>query len=383
MQRPPMDQPKPQKAPARTPTARQRRLDAEEGNEAPDFFLPDLCRVQAVLLIVLGAELMTLLFTLIHSGPNRFDWDYLALSSLFTQWVVLSCAGLLCRLRPRLARMPLRRGATICYLLVLGVTLLFALGADRFFSLETAQRYAPDWRFVLHCLLISAIVTGIGLRYFYLHHRWQLQQQAELQARLQALQARIRPHFLFNSMNTIASLIAVDPERAEDAVLDLAEVFRATLNQNHPLVPLSQELELCARYLRIEQLRLGERLTIEWKVEPETGSVLVPPISLQPLVENAVYHGVQPLPEGGTVLIESYRRKDFLYVLVSNPCPTAERGLSAATENSQHQGNRMALDNIRSRLEALFGEQAVLKSSVQQQTYTVTLRFPVKPGRDR
>src|SRR5690606_35575629 len=134
--------------------------------------------------------------------------------------------------------------------------------------------------------------------------------------RLQALQARIRPHFLFNSMNTIASLIATDPETAEEAVLDLAEVFRATLNQWDPLVPLEQELDLCQRYLHIEQLRLGARLRVEWRIEPRARQALVPPISLQPLVENAIYHGIQPLSPGGTVQIESYIRNSLLYVLI-------------------------------------------------------------------
>lgn len=346
-----------------------RRLDKEAGLAPVEFFLPDLCRVQSVLLMVLATELVALLFTLIHSGLGRFDWDYLALSSLFGQWVVLSCAAILCPLRPRLARLPLKLAAAGCYGIVLGVTLLFAIGADWFFGRHELTGYQPNLAFILHCLLISAILTGLVLRYFYLDYRWRQQQQAELQARLQALQARIRPHFLFNSMNTIASLIATDPIKAEDAVLDLAEVFRATLSQANSLVTLRQELDLCRRYLHIEQLRLGERLQVEWKIEPASERALVPPIFLQPLVENAVYHGIQPRAQGGTVTIESYLRNGFLYVLISNP-EVQEEG------SGQHSGNRMALSNIRSRLEAMYGEKSVLKASVSQGRYTATLRFP-------
>ena len=352
-----------------------RRLEADTVPATAEFFLPDLCRVQSVLLMVLATELVALLFTLIHSGLGRFDWDYLALSSLFGQWVVLSCAAILCLLRPRLARLPLKLAATACYGIVLGVTLVFATGSDWFFGSHELGGYQPNLAFIFHCLLISAILTGLVLRYFYLDYRWREQQQAELQARLQALQARIRPHFLFNSMNTIASLIATDPIKAEDAVLDLAEVFRATLKQASSLVSLRQELDLCRRYLQIEQLRLGERLQVEWKVEPASEQVQVPPIFLQPLVENAVYHGIQPRSQGGTVTIESYLRNGFLYVLISNP--------QAPEDAGQHQGNRMALSNIRSRLEAIYGEKAVLKASVSQGRYTATLRFPARLGGQR
>lgn len=347
-----------------------RPLEADAAPASAEFFLPDLCRVQSVLLMVLATELVAVLFTLIHSGLGRFDWDYLALSSLFGQWVVLSCAAILCLLRPRLARLPLKLAASACYGIVLGVTLVFAVGADWFFGGYELRGYQPNLAFLFHCLLISAILTGVVLRYFYLDFRWREQQQAELLARLQALQARIRPHFLFNSMNTIASLIATDPETAEDAVLDLAEVFRATLNQSNLLVTLRQELDLCRRYLHIEQLRLGERLQVEWKVEPASEQAQVPPIFLQPLVENAIYHGIQPRAQGGTITIESYLRKGFLYVLISNP--------EVAQGGGQHQGNRMALSNIRSRLTALYGERAVLKASISQGRYTATLRFPAR-----
>jgi two-component system sensor histidine kinase AlgZ len=212
-------------------------------------------------------------------------------------------------------------------------------------------------------------LAAILLRYFFLQHQWKEQRQAELRARIQALQARIRPHFLFNSMNSIASLIAIDPQKAEDAVIDLSTIFRATLNNQTALIPVDEEIALCRRYLNIEALRLGNRLQISWKLAPSQQTVLIPPLTLQPLVENAIYHGIQPLTEGGTIAIESEIKQGYLYILISNPYDLSKQ---------QHHGNSIALDNISSRLQAIFGVGAILKTSQLDNIFTVTLRIPVK-----
>ncbi len=168
-------------------------------------------------------------------------------------------------------------------------------------------------------------------------------------------------------MNTIASLIASDPQRAEDAVLDLSELFRASLRTSEQLIPLQRELELCQRYLDIEALRLGDRLQLQWHIADGLQNQAIPPLTLQPLVENAIYHGIQPRAQGGIVRVEAQASGDFVYLLVQNPKP--EPG---------HDGNRMALDNIQARIQALFGDRAVLKHSHQGDIYTVTLRLPAQ-----
>ena len=185
--------------------------------EARDsFFLPDLCTVGAVLILVLLAQLLALVLTLAVAIDSGFSWEFLALGSLFTQWVTLVSAALLCALRSQLAGLTVPRAAATSYLLILLVA----------FGCSVAGQYlgfignsgTVGWRTTLIHLLIAAIVAGIALRYFYLQQQLRQQQEAELRARIQALQARIRPHFLFNSMNAIASLIASDPLRAEQAV---------------------------------------------------------------------------------------------------------------------------------------------------------------------
>ncbi len=345
--------------------SRKNRQVQQDEAVAEDFFVPDLCRVRAVFMLLVTSELMVLLLAVIRTDTGWIDWNYFGLLSLFVQWTVLTSAAIICALRRRLQPLGVARASVAITLIVVLDVLVFSLFASEVLS---PQDQVLGWQGIGRNLLLAAIITLMVLRYFYLQHQWQQQRQAEMQARLTALQARIHPHFLFNSMNTIASLIATRPDQAEEAVLDLSELFRASLRTQNRLIPLAEELALCRRYLMIEGLRLGPRLQVDWAVAAELDHQAVPPLTLQPLVENAIYHGVQPRPEGGSIRIEGYRRGDSVYLMVQNPRPEADQ--------KNHEGNRMALDNIQARLRALFGDAAVLKHSQQGSIYTVTLRLP-------
>jgi len=334
-------------------------------NTTEPFFVPDLCKVRSVFMLLVTSELLVLVLAIVQAPNTWIDWNYFGLLSLFVQWTTLTSAALICLLRPRLARMTVTRATLAIVLVVLLDVLAFSLFAD---NVLYPQPEIASWRGIAKKLLLALLIVLIVLRYFYLQHQWQQQREAEIRARLSSLQARIQPHFLFNSMNTIASLIATDPERAEEAVLDLSELFRASLKTNDPLVPLSQELDLCQRYLAIEALRLGDRLALQWQVESGLDQQAIPPLSLQPLLENAIYHGIQPRPEGGLIHVDVSAKGKYVYLMVQNPKP--------ADTDRQHRGNRMALANTQARLQGLFGEPAVLKQSQQQETYTVTLRLP-------
>ena len=207
------------------------------------------------------------------------------------------------------------------------------------------------------------------LRYFYVQHHWQLRVASEARARLQALQARIRPHFLFNCMNTIASLTRSDPARAEQAIEDLADLFRATLSEERVLVPLAEELALVRRYLDIEALRLQSRLVVVWELAPPPEGALIPQLSLQPLVENAIYHGIEPAPAGGTIRIGGGIHGDHMQIAISNPL--------AAGGSTHAAGNRLAQDNVRQRLQAHFGDAGRLDISAGDGEYRVTLTLPL------
>jgi two-component system sensor histidine kinase AlgZ len=228
----------------------------------------------------------------------------------------------------------------------------------------------PAWHreMLLRNLAVSAIVNAVVLRYFYITHQWMQQNRAEAQARVEALQARIRPHFLFNSMNTIAALTRSDPAVAERTVEDLADLFRQSLADVRQRVTFAEELELSRRYVNIEQLRMGERLRVEWDTANAPADALLPPLTLQPLLENAIYHGIEPSVQGGTIRLHAALRDDTIHVNIDNPVP--DQGVES------REGNRMALENIRLRFEALFGPQSRLRTRQTDGQFQVELVFP-------
>ena len=339
-----------------------------------DFFIPDLCNVQAVLFLVLVAELLAIVLELAANGVASFNWMSLSLTSLFVQWVFLLSAALLCQLRPRLIDWPLPRAAGLCYVLILLVaTFTSIVGQGLLGGGLNGAGWAVNQPQLYTHILICAVLAGIALRYFYLTQQLRLNQRAELQARIQALQSRIRPHFLFNSMNIIASLIAVDQEAAETAVEDLAGLFRASLAEAETEVSLAEELELCRRYTRIEQLRLGDRLQLDWQVSQVPAQLKIPSLTLQPLLENAIYHGIQQRPQGGTVAVIANYEQGVLTLRVINP--TAE--VTAHNTAQPHDGNQLAVDNIHRRLQALYGTKAGLTREMESQQHVATITYPV------
>lgn len=351
----------------------QGQTDAVSG----EFFVPDLCGPRPVFVMVMLAELLVLVHTLASSSLPGFNWDLFAISSLFVQWLVLLSAALLCLCRNFFSRVSLSLAAVACLLIILLVTAgssylamhlypQFALGSFPT-GLSRTQGAGSHW-WVLRNMAVALILGGIVLRYFYLQQQLQLREKSELQARLDSLRSRIRPHFLFNTMNSIASLIATQPDAAERAVEDLSELFRSSLQENNRIGTVADELRLCELYLGIEQLRLGERLKIKWQLDDSVREEAMPSLILQPLIENAVYHGIAQMPEGGTICINVHRAEGFLLAEIENPIP----------EHSTHsQGHHMALSNIEQRLEALFGHEASLTAEREKAYYRIKLRYPL------
>lgn len=334
--------------------------------QVTEFFIPDLCATRPVLIMFILAELLVLVYVLGASELPQFAWSKLALASLYVQWIVLLCAGLLCVSRSLLARMSLALGVLVSFVIILLVALAAGLMAMWLFA-ESAEPAMDRW-WLLRNQLVAAVIGGIALRYFYLQQQLRSRERAESQARVEALRARIRPHFLFNTMNSIASLIGSRPQQAEQAVEDLSELFRASLVEGHRQTTVADELHLCRIYLRIEQLRLGERLQVDWQLDQALAECAMPSLILQPLVENAVYHGVARLPAGGTIKIVVRADLAVISVRVSNPLPRAASPLVG--------GHHMALDNIRQRLSALYGNAAALIVTPGSGEYQVELRIP-------
>ncbi|WP_455217247.1 sensor histidine kinase [Kaarinaea lacus] len=350
--------------------------DTQPSQKTDNFFLPDFCNVRMVFAVVIICELLAILLTLSPlSSSDR--WNDLSMISLFVQWVGLASAGVLCLARSRLARMTEAWAATLSYLLLVLTTLvitLLAFAVEAGLHMDSAS--AGGWRLtnaqlslLLRNLSISAIVSIVVLRFFYIQHQWEQNVRAEAQARLQALQARIRPHFLFNSLNTIASLTQIDPDQAEAAVENLADLFRNNLADASTNITLEEELNLSYRYLDIEKLRLGTRLNLRWSVEELPRDAYVPRLILQPLLENAIYHGIETMTNGGTIGIDGHVYDNEIFISISNPIPNEN-------DAEQKAGNQIAQDNVRQRLAAVYGERGKLTVQKGDKDYIITLSFP-------
>jgi two-component system sensor histidine kinase AlgZ len=225
---------------------------------------------------------------------------------------------------------------------------------------------------LVRAVIITVAASALILSYFNMRSR--LLSPALTIARLQALQARIRPHFLYNSLNAVLSLIRAEPRRAETALEDLADLFRVLMQDNRELAPLAREVDLCRQYLDLEQLRLGARLQVAWQVEDMPADALVPPLVLQPIIENAVYHGVEPAIEPGTISIGIYRKGKALHAIVTNP---------VRKQGRHHSGNKMAMANIRERLALHFDAEASITNTATESTYNVHIVIPYVPAAAR
>lgn len=332
-------------------------------------FLPYLCAPQSIVGLVLAGQLLALALVLSRSELRAFSWVHMGAISMVIQWIMLPSAAVLCSLRKVFRQFSPIISGSLAYLIVLVIAAVVLAVGQWLFNMEL--RF---WNFLTH-MLVAAIFSGIMLRYLYLQQQLHNQRRAELQSRIHALQARIKPHFLFNSMNTIASLIAIDPDEAEKAVENLSELFRASL-QGADLVPLVDELSLCRSYVAIEQVRLDDRLRVKWQCDKIPEGVKIPSLSLQPLIENAIYHGIQKLRFGGLVEVIIKTGDVDLFIQVRNPFPIS---LSCA---ESMQGHQMAMSNINHRLQAYYGQKASLLVQIQpddavQEYYVVTMRLPL------
>jgi len=337
-----------------------------------DSFLPDFCNVRMVFAVVIIGELLAIVLSLAPFDRDRNRWEDLSVISLFIQWVALVSTGVLCLARGWLSRLNDRQAATLSYVLLLITTTTISeitYWTTKWMTVDSQHSVVWHADFLLSNLVISAIVSAIVLRYFYLQHEWGRHLQANAEARIQALHSRIRPHFLFNSLNTIASLTRSQPNQAEEATLDLADLFRDTLADSSYEAKLSEEITITKRYLRIEKLRLGKRLQVDWALHTVPMNALIPHLTIQPMIENAIYHGVEHIQGGGTILIKGDYENDMITIKVSNPIPL--------TKHKQlRESNQMAQENIKMRLAVLYGDKGGLNVQQNDNHYEICIHFP-------
>ncbi len=333
-------------------------------------YLPNFCAAGTVFVVVLIAELVAIVLAVaVHDTPGQFLSDLWKIS-FFVLWFAVLSSALMCKLRARLEGAGKTRAFTLSFFVLLALCVVLAELAWQLTQRFDYLYLINDTHigYVFRTFSIAAIVIALAMRYLYVSSEWRRSIVLEAQARISALQALIRPHFLFNSMNTIASLTRTDPRQAEEAVEDLSDLMRANLGSSKDRTSLKQELEIAAIYQRIEKLRLGDRLNVRWNVGELPMRALIPSFTIQPLLENAIYHGIELLPGGGEVVVTGKRDGDFLTIEMSNPvAPDAAR---------KKTGNKMAMSNIRQRFELAYGDKATVKVDDRDDSYSVLLRFP-------
>jgi len=340
--------------------------------------LPDFCDLPAIFaLLVVSALTVTVMWL---APDSSHGWRGYSVGMLFADWLALVIGVALCKLRALLQRLP-------GYLPYLGVWLLMvaivalasAIAQWMDAAMEMALIDSSMSSFVRNNAIIATLLSAAMLRYFYMLAQWQARIAAVAHAQVDALQARIRPHFLFNSMNTVAALVRVDPAAAERTIEDLSELFRAALGQHHSRDgTLGEELALIERYLAIEQLRLGERLRIRRELDDLPHDFPLPRLLLQPLVENAVRHGIQPLREGGEVILRGQRDAKALMITIDNPLPTEQHSTASVPNASARAGNGHGLDNVRQRVMFRYGARAQVQAGPQDGRFVVRLQLPLE-----
>jgi len=334
--------------------------------EAGGVYPPSFCSWQLLAVVVIITELSVVLIGL---GKEGFaGWRWFGLATLYAQWLALFCTSGLCVTSVWTGRFSARGawiGSWLITVLLAGVFSYAAWHAAIILGITSKNQLVGN--FVLKNTFAVGLVTFAFLRYLLIRTRWRAELLAQADARVQALQARIRPHFLFNSLNTIASLIPVDPKNAEAATLDLADIFRGSMRRADQTISFAEELQLARQYLDMEKRRLGERLVINWRVNELPATAAVLPLMLQPLLENAVSHGIQSRREGGTVAVYGRKEGDQVVVTISNP---------VAPQGSNTGGHGIAIDNIRERLRLAYGARASLVTYENAEQFYAVLSLP-------
>lgn len=342
----------------------------EPTHEDTQAYLPDFCAAGTLFIIVLVAELVAIVLTLAAHDIERQFLIELSKISFFTMWLALLGSAVMCLLRNSLEKTGKTRAFVLSFVVLELVCLGLSEGSWQLVRIFGASTIISDSHsmFLLRTFAISSIVIALAMRYLYVSSEWRRSIVLEAQSRISALQALIRPHFLFNSMNTIAALTRSNPSQAEEAVEDLSDLLRATMGSPKDRSSLKQELEIAAIYQRIEKLRLGDRLNVRWQLGDLPMRARIPNLTIQPLLENAIYHGIELLPDGGDVIVNGKRDGKTLEISISNPV--------AEGKARDKIGNKMAMSNIRQRFELAYGKRGSVDVDDSNNRFVVTLRFP-------
>lgn len=347
------------------------------GQQQSSYFFGQIGNWRYLLELFVGGNVLALVLSLAEAQSwQALNFMHLLQYILYINWVLLSFAACVELFHQYFDRMGIKSA------LITGLLLLQAIVLVTTVSLNILIHFGIN--FHLHDLTSEIAFKQVGMhlsfgillgtlcfRYLYLREQWTRQRHSELNSRIQAMQARIQPHFLFNSLNSAISLISIDPDKAEHMLLNLSRLFRASF-QELKLVSLQEEIDLCQRYLEIEQIRLGDRLQLEWKLENKDlySQVQIPLLTLQPLLENSIFHGVEKILTKSTISVLIEILQNQINIIITNPYSQDHAALK--------RGNGIAIENVRQRLKAYYGPTVTFRTYAGKGIFTTVVQYQYK-----
>ncbi|WP_312051058.1 sensor histidine kinase [Acinetobacter schindleri] len=347
------------------------------GQQQSSYFFGQIGNWRYLLELFVGGNVLALVLSLAEAQSwQALNFMHLLQYILYINWVLLSFAACVELFHQYFDRMGIKSALITGFLLLQTIVLVTTV------SLNILIHFGMN--FHLHDLTSEIAFKQVGMhlsfgillgtlcfRYLYLREQWTRQRHSELNSRIQAMQARIQPHFLFNSLNSAISLISIDPDKAEHMLLNLSRLFRASF-QELKLVSLQEEIDLCQRYLEIEQIRLGDRLQVEWKLENKDlySQVQIPLLTLQPLLENSIFHGVEKILTKSTISVLIEILQNQINIIITNPYSQDHAALK--------RGNGIAIENVRQRLKAYYGPTVTFRTYAGKGIFTTVVQYQYK-----
>jgi len=329
--------------------------------------MPNFCKNSTILIIVIFALLVALIVALLQSEQPSLT--YFNLAGLYMVWLFLFWSLCICTV----GKLKLKDYWRYAYCVASCLTIFLAY--DSF-----AQYITTDFIDVGRLFrfgVIALIFLLISLRVVQLANIYSERSRADLQTRLSALQSKIEPHFLFNSLNTIAELTHTDPKQAESAINSLATILRSNLKDDEAFHTVEDEITLCEKYIELEKWRIGQRLRITFTTASQAKTAIIPKLLFQPLIENAVRHGIAPFQYGGSIEVIINNHKKQLICAITN---TVESKESIPEEHHRElQGHGIAINNLRERLFVIYDDRYNIKAKQSNHSYHVELSLPMTP----
>ncbi|MFM6904470.1 MAG: sensor histidine kinase [Acinetobacter sp.] len=352
---------------------RKKLSQTRQMNSSGTYFFTKIGQWQHLLELIVASNVLAMVLALAEAHSwQALDSVRVLQYMFFINWVILSFSAFVDYFQEFFAKFSQKMALILGFILLQLIVLLTTCIVNIIQYWATRSNdFSHDTLFQgvsLH-LSYGILLGAFCLRYLYMREQWMNQQYSELNARIQAMQARIHPHFLFNSLNSVVSLIAIDPDKAENMLISLSRLFRASF-QELKLVNLAEEIDLCQQYLSIEKMRLGERLQVEWNIQAtpiELKRVTIPLLTLQPLLENSIFHGVEKVLQPSTISVLVEILQNQVSIVITNP-------YSHDTIKSA-QGNGIAIENVKQRLKAHYGQTVKFQVYGGASLYTTVVSY--------